>query len=677
MSLDQKKNKWRWFKPFLFIGIALFILVWTFILAIPIILSSSWARDYYLSSINSAIPGQLTIQKISFSWLGSQQIKGVSLKDPNQQEVVSIDNVSTSVSLFKLLNITGNIFSLQIKGLNAKIVRDPNGETNLQKALGQTPFSIPSSAPDTIQLFDVDGNIQIEGINAPLSIQLSGKTQEGSEKGFFTVDTLLTGFEPEKIQRLSVKAENLPTSLLDPFISRKSSRLIRAIPLAIGPRVNIDLLQEKQELGSSIKLQINSPNVQGAATLALTSKDLSLISPAQFELKVTPEFARFLSENNNIPLNDEARIQINIDRLKIPTQGIWYEEADLAFHVNASHLPADLLCEVVCLEQLTHAKLEALLGPLINIDATVEQKHLSGPFQVVLNGAKGTFQLDAQMNQGYVTLNQPFYAEVTASPELGESVLQEIVPLLDGLVAADDRLSLTIEPEGFAMPINAMDLAHIQIGKMVINLGNVYFSNQGQVANILSALRVSQNNPINVQFTPIYLSIQNGVVHVERFDMLTLHRYPIATWGHVDLPGDKIKMSIGLTGKSLQQALGVAMPSRHYMMVFPLRGRIGHASIDKSKVAAKLAALTAQIAGGPQGMVLGTVLGLATGAYDTEPIPPPTTNPLPWETEGDANVTNPEEQTQDQNSQEKGRRSKNPLKAIKREASSLLQALIK
>lgn len=89
-------------------------------------------------------------------------------------------------------------------------------------------------------------------------------------------------------------------------------------------------------------------------------------------------------------------------------------------------------------------------------------------------------------------------------------------------------------------------------------------------------------------------------------------------------------MVVGLSGRALQSAFRVKVPDPDYMMQFPLRGSIGDAGIDKSRAATRIAALTAQAAGGPHGLVLGTVLGIASGVFSDPKPPAPTTDPLPW-----------------------------------------------
>jgi|GEM_PF-6693909 len=331
------------------------------------------------------------------------------------------------------------------------------------------------------------------------------------------------------------------------------------------------------------------------------------------------------------------------------------------FSLNASaqfhHLPAGMLCEILCLEELTRARMEAVFGPTVDGTLQAQLRALQGPIQFSVAGSLGSIALDGLLNNGYLTLRTPFHLQLTPSPALGESVLQELLPILNDMVRGDQKIQLTIDPQGFYLPLRNPTLETIQIGQLTLALGRLEFDNGGQMAKIISLIRQTTDPIIPVWFTPIYISAQNGVIQVQRFDMLALDRFPLALWGSIDIPDDKIDMVVGLSGSALQSAFRVRVPELDYMMQFPLRGKIGSASIDKGRAAARIAALTAAAAGGPQGLVLGAVLGLASGVF-TDPKPPaPTTNPLPWAGE------QPSEGVEDSGEREK---SKNPVESLEK-----------
>ena len=162
----------------------------------------------------------------------------------------------------------------------------------------------------------------------------------------------------------------------------------------------------------------------------------------------------------------------------------------------------------------------------------------------------------------------------------------------------------------------------------------------------------------------LYVSMKNGVISFKRMDMLIMDTYAIATWGNVDLAANKVNMIIGLTGQALQKGFNIQGLGKDYVAQIPFKGPIDNASIDKKKAAAKIAALVASNRG-PEGLLIGTALHIASGGLKEEKAPPPTTNPLPWSTG--------EESSQPTNSKPD---SNHPLHQVEEKATSLLKNLI-
>lgn len=320
------------------------------------------------------------------------------------------------------------------------------------------------------------------------------------------------------------------------------------------------------------------------------------------------------------------------------------------------NLPAGMLCEVLCFEHVTRARMEAIFGETVSGTVQTQLQALQGPIHVSIAGHLGSIFLDGILNNQFLTLHSPFQLQLTPSPELGESILKDFLPILNGMVRGDQKISLSIDPQGFYLPLQNVNLENIQIGLLTLSLGRLEFQNEGQMGKIIGLIRPSNDSILPVWFTPIYVSAQSGVVQVQRFDMLALDQFPLALWGTIDLADDQINMVLGLSGAALHSAFKVPVPDSSYMMQFPLRGPIGSASIDKGRAATRLAALTAQAAGGPQGLVLGTVLGIASGAFADPKPPAPTTDPLPW-----ANIY-----ASDQTDESPAKKDKNPVKALEK-----------
>lgn len=306
--------------------------------------------------------------------------------------------------------------------------------------------------------------------------------------------------------------------------------------------------------------------------------------------------------------------------------------SNLSFGLDANieNLPVPLLCQLACLDSRMYQKLDAIIGPTLDARVKAQLKQMNGPVYIELKGKNGHTVLDAQLVNGSMTLNNNFYAELTVTPQLGKHVLQDLIPFLSGMQGSDQPLKLAIAKEGFVLPLSQFSLQNITINGATLELGKIRFSNEGQLAKVLSLLTTASSSEIMVWLTPAYFSMNNGIFKLERVDMLISDRFPIASWGKVDTKKDNVNMVIALSGSAIQRAFSVSGIKKSYFLQLPLRGTMSNASIDKSKAVARLSALVAQSQGGPHGLVLGTVLDIATGGLSEESPPNPTTNPLPW-----------------------------------------------
>lgn len=591
------------------------------LIAFPSILSSNWARDRIQDTASGQIPGKIVIKDLNASWLGPQIIHGLELKDPEGQTVLMISSLQINNPLFELVYNSFSKLNIDITGMNARLIQAAgNNTTNLQQALGiKTRNSPQTSIPYAIDLNNMIAKIDVSSFANPILIRMKGTTVGENLSGDFDIEALLHDFKT--IGSLKANIKNLPVAMLDQILSVKNPELGGMAESVLGDTLNVQISQTDSS-GKEFLVTAESPKLR-------------------------------LNFAGNIENLFTAKGDLNL------------KKSFLALHSKASKIPLGRLCQIAYPEKNLRKKVEAVFGPLVDIDITMNVQNMNGLMQAQLKGSNGQVALDATIENKIVTLNAPCTMEVAASPELAKEVLQGIIPLLGGMLRSENRITIAIDPEGFYYPLGSTDLLEIGVGKLEVDLGQVIFNNEGPLGKIMNALKVDEDEFIRVWFTPAYLSIQEGIINIQRFDMLAMNRYPIAAWGKVELPNDFINMAIGLSGKSLEQATGIPIPIPNYMMQFPLRGKIGNVKIDKTKLTAKIAALLAQVAGGPQGLVIGTVVQLAASATE-EKIPEPTTNPLPWKIDsGEAD------------SAEQPQQSQNPLKSLERGAGNLLKNLLK
>lgn len=305
------------------------------------------------------------------------------------------------------------------------------------------------------------------------------------------------------------------------------------------------------------------------------------------------------------------------------------EAPGIQLSLDAENFPTAILAAAFPPEKQMESKLYALLGSSFNADIKANIQKMNGPVQASIKGSNFNVNLDGQVKNAVLTLTTPLIANLNLSKEVGDAILNTFVPLLNSANRADQPLKLTINPNGFQLPLKDFSLANTQIPSGSVELNRIYFTKEGKLAQILNLLNFRAGNEFSVWFTPLYFKLENGLFQLYRLDMLVADQYPIATWGNINFVEDYVNMQVGLTGKSIAMSLGPLPLPKSYMLNLPLRGPLSNPRLDMTRVAAKLSSLAAMVTG-PQGIIVGALIDLASGAM-ADPVPEPTTKPLPWD----------------------------------------------
>ncbi len=324
------------------------------------------------------------------------------------------------------------------------------------------------------------------------------------------------------------------------------------------------------------------------------------------------------------------------------------EASQSAFHalIHTKAFPVAWMCSLAGMSHQVQAQAVALIGRSLDADLSAAFQAGETSLKGVCVGSHGSMLLDGKLVNGFLLLNAPLEAYLTPSPELSQTVLQDVIPVFSSMSVGEHPIKIEIENQGFAFPIaefleGEADVRSISLPRAVLSLGKLSFSNAGQLGQLFALLDTQKRGVASsmhtVWFTPLYFGMQEGSIKCERIDMLIDNRFPIAFWGKVNLVEDSVKMMIGLTAEALKNALGISGLKSDYMMLLPLRGSIAKASVDKDKATARITALIMHSQGGPHGLIIGTLLDILNGGSNQGDIPPPTTQPLPWMASAEAN----------------------------------------
>lgn len=332
---------------------------------------------------------------------------------------------------------------------------------------------------------------------------------------------------------------------------------------------------------------------------------------------------------------------------------------------SLAKVPTQLAAELASLRSEGSELADALFGNTIDVQVKAELAQGHGPIFLQVVGSNGNAKAEAELKNETLFLTNDLTAVFNVDSRVGRTLFRSLEPFVGVFLETDKPIAITISKKGFSFPLTGspsisrltMEMAKIEAGKMI-------FSRQGQLANLLDLLQVIQSKTISVLLTPIYLSMNQGLVHLYRCDLLLLEKLPVAVWGQINLSKNWIDLIIGLTPRTLSIVPGISNLSNDYMLQVPIKGTLQNPSIDKRVVVSRIAGLVNL----SNNSIINTVVKVATSsAVKEKPVPEPTTNPLPWETKPVATA----EETKD------GKKEKTLENQIQKGANTIIKQLFK
>ncbi|NDD59048.1 MAG: hypothetical protein EBZ47_07370, partial [Chlamydiae bacterium] len=215
-------------------------------------------------------------------------------------------------------------------------------------------------------------------------------------------------------------------------------------------------------------------------------------------------------------------------------------------------------------------------------------------------------------------------------------------PLSISEIRSSNPITFEVQPAGVSIPLTSFSLAKLTIPDIRIELGQVQCSNEGNLnitLGLLKSVQLSQNKYLNLWFTPIDMHIKNGVIDMDRADILIAETFDICLWGKINPITDKVNMYLGLTADCLSKAFGISELPDDYVLQIPLTGSLKDVKINTGKATAKVAALLAwqqasragANAAGPAGGALGKLMNKLGSLPLNDSDTPKANRPFPWE----------------------------------------------
>jgi len=316
------------------------------------------------------------------------------------------------------------------------------------------------------------------------------------------------------------------------------------------------------------------------------------------------------------------------------------EKSDILLESKLKNVPVDFI--QLFTSPSTREKISALSGD--SFDATLDAKLTeltTGSLHASVDAERIHSNMTCAVQDGIITLPKPLVIKAIVTKDAGKTLFRDVNPLLATSISTPHPVEVTIDNRNFRIPLKPYlqggDITQLKraiyIPSVTLQIGKIRVQKGNTLSTVFSLLGLPDEAESELWLTPIYLQMQNGLITMRRSDTLVDNRLQIASWGTVDLIGDRVDMVIGIPGPSLKAALHLRSIDPNYMLQLPIRGTTSTASLDKTRAVAKIASLRMQQSSSDTQALIGGVLGLMTQASEPAeaPVPAPTTVPFPWQ----------------------------------------------
>lgn len=313
--------------------------------------------------------------------------------------------------------------------------------------------------------------------------------------------------------------------------------------------------------------------------------------------------------------------------------GISLDASTIGLDVDASSIPLSLLTPPKKREIM-----EAALGQSMTARGSLYLDRMKqGKLKADLKTRNFSCSCDGQVKGGVFTLQAPATASFVVTKRIGEAMFSDVHPLLATVIHSEDPIKVRIDPAGTSIPLRHFSLSGISIPNITVTTGKFQVQNTGVLKIILALLKQGKSaskETLDVWMTPLFFSMDRGVLKCSRADALVADDVHLITWGNVDLVGQQIDMTIAIPTDVLQKlGLQIVTSTPERGLQIPIRGTPSSPKVDTKRATAKLAGATIVSGARNEKMqILGTLVQAAASVGEVDqPIPPPTTQPFPWE----------------------------------------------
>lgn len=333
--------------------------------AAPALLSTAWGRDTALGWVNNTIPGRITIDEVTLSWLGGQSVENLVINDPQGRPVLTLTSFTTELSLLGALRQRLSLGQTVVHGLDVDLQFDADGGSNLAAALGGgggakggggSGFAAPATANmalidsriaitapgiDPVVLDNLSGALEMTGKEAPIKLSFGGRSRQGDLVGSVTLNGRVDNLFPNGTltpaaarANLHGSIEDLPVDALDQLLD-----LGGVLSAALGDRTSLDIDASGDTTRQAVSVHARAPRGELQLQGVVAEGRFDLSQPATARLALSPALIdavnRLTSADQPVRLSDSVPLHLAIEQLSFPVDGFSLAEVALRAGLDA------------------------------------------------------------------------------------------------------------------------------------------------------------------------------------------------------------------------------------------------------------------------------------------------------------------------------------------------------
>ncbi|MDN3504117.1 MAG: hypothetical protein P0S95_00910 [Rhabdochlamydiaceae bacterium] len=442
--------------------------------------------------------------------------------------------------------------------------------------------------------FELDEEGSIKEITTPLNVKYTMTPQA------YTILSVLTKGENKTLFQLKQPAKlsfHLPKFSIDPKQGFSSAEFKGLIELQDAIVTNDDF----EASVSNLKCDLKKKKEKNAiATIA----------------------SSIISDGSNSQI--EGAVEIKNVNISLPILQM-LGAMQLDSHLSVSKLPTKLLDALS--QPFVAFPFSGVLGANLNANIDIQMQNDIKKLDLSVDATDADLSLKGTALPDKFLLDTPIEGSLKLTTSLSHILFDNL-----GFSIRKSQLPITLDisDRGFILPLTQNGLDKLQIGLAILNPGQIVAVNKGTLSGINSIFKIQGTNTMQLWFAPFYTSFHQGVLNIQRTEILVDRALHICIWGEIDYLRKYVNLTIGLTAQALRKTLNVSGIPDSYVLQVPLTGPFDNVKLQKGAITAKMALLL-----GGQAAPTNSIFGAAVSVFnslmnDQSKVPPPK-RPYPWE----------------------------------------------